>query len=136
MNVGQQLATVSVFLIEVRFQNRLPHFEQRKESIDMKKVIQNTVEPVIQENTIYVTIYLKPEIYANSQVVTGSVNWDNTKKKYQTDVNPTRTITGPLSEYGQELEPPISDEYNEFIEDCAWLMLLNLYKSLKYYKNI
>ena len=75
-----------------------------------------------QSNIIYLTIYLRPEIFINSEVVLGSIQWDNIKKKYQTDVNPYRYINGPLSEYGEELEPPIREEYDEFIQDCLWLI--------------
>lgn len=72
--------------------------------------------------SIRVVMYLRPEIYLNSAVVTSSVKWDNDKKKYYTDVNPDRRINGPLSDYGQELESPIKEEYNAFIEDCIWLI--------------
>lgn len=77
---------------------------------------------ISEENILYVTIYLRPEIYANSEVVLGAVEFDNIRKKYQTDVNPERRINGPLSDYGEELEPPIRDEYNAFVEDCKWLI--------------
>lgn len=87
----------------------------------MKRYAQNRIR-VTEENIIHVTIYLRPEIYANSAVILGSVKWNDIEKKYQTDINPSRRLNGPLSDYGQELEPPIQDEYNEFIDDCAWLI--------------
>ena len=37
-------------------------------------------------------------------------------------MNPDRRINGPLSDYGQELEPPIKDEYDKFVDDCIWLV--------------
>lgn len=77
---------------------------------------------IVRENTIRVVMYLRPEIYANSEVVTGAVHYDSVRRKYQTDVNPYRRINGPLSDYGEELEPPIQDEYNEWIEDCVFLI--------------
>lgn len=86
----------------------------------MKRHIKTNTE--LSENTIKVIMYLHPNIYANSEVVLGSVNYDPSDKKYHTDVNPNRVINGPLSDYGQELEPPISEEYDSFIEDCDWLI--------------
>lgn len=74
----------------------------------------------ISENTIHIVMYLHPVIYTNSTVVTGTVN--KVSRTYHTDINPDRVINGPLSKYGEELEPPIREEYNSFIEDCIWLI--------------
>lgn len=74
------------------------------------------------EYVIHVVMYLRPEIYMNSALVTASVNYDAKSRKYHTDVNPNRRINGPLSDYGQELEPPIKEEYDKFIDDCVWLV--------------
>lgn len=76
---------------------------------------------------ISVTMYLHPIIYADSKFiqdtvpVASAVSVDD-HGKYHTDINPSRVINGPLSDYGVELEPPISDEWNSFIEDCKWLI--------------
>lgn len=75
---------------------------------------------VAAENTIYVTMYLHPIIYSDSEIILGSVMKDG--HRFSTDVNPAREINGPLSEYGEMLEPPIREEYNAFIEDCVWLV--------------
>lgn len=92
----------------------------------MKRYVRSNFQAVLnlipKQNIINVTVYIRPEIYLNSEVVLGSVVYDKVKKAYTTDVNPYRKINGPLSEYGDELEPPIREEYNEFIEDCAWLI--------------
>ena len=74
-----------------------------------------------KNSTIHVVMYLKPVIYESSEVL-GAVTYDSKTHKYHTDVNPDRVINGPLSEYGQELEPPLRDEYNSFIEDCRYLI--------------
>lgn len=74
------------------------------------------------DDVIYVVMYLRPEIYLNSSLVTASVNYDSKNRRYHTDVNPSRRINGPLSDYGQELEPPIKEEYDRFIDDCIWLV--------------
>jgi len=85
------------------------------------KIFQHPLD-IEDKNIIRVVMYLRPEIYANSEVITGSVNHDKIKRRYHTDINPYRRINGPLSDYGQELEPPIKEEYEGFIEDCIWLI--------------
>lgn len=85
---------------------------------DAEQLLKN----IPKSNIIKVTMFLRPEIYLDSEAITGSVNWDSVQKKYYTDVNPSRIINGPLSNYGEELEPPIKEEYDGFIEDCAWLI--------------
>lgn len=47
---------------------------------------------------------------------------DKNKHLYHTDVNPSRRINGPLSDVGEELEPPIREELDHFIEDCRFLI--------------
>ena len=85
----------------------------------------------MEENTIHVTMYLYPEIYSDflevvntdaATVVNSAVYYDSKTKKYHTDVNPSRIINGPLSDYGQDLENPIKGEYEEFKRDCLWLV--------------
>lgn len=75
----------------------------------------------LAENQIKITMYLKPVIYDSASVL-GSVFFDKNKHRYHTDVNPARQINGPLSGPGEELEPPIREELNNFIEDCRFLL--------------
>ena len=82
----------------------------------MKKQIYKSIT-LPEENIIRVTMYLHPVVYADSEAIVGSVKWDSRRKKYYTDINPNTEINGPLSKYGEELEPPIADEYKRFIED-------------------
>lgn len=84
---------------------------------------------------IHITMYLHPEIYSDSEAIVCSVKWDNSRKKYYTDVNPYREINGPLSEYGQELEPPIKEEYDNFIEDCKWLIIDSGFTIITQYRS-
>ena len=42
--------------------------------------------------------------------------------KWACDTNPSRVIDGPLSGIGEELENPIKDEYDQFIDDCKFLI--------------
>lgn len=78
-------------------------------------------------SSINVVIYLYPIIYEDSAfirdtaLVASAVSLD-AQGRYHTDINPSRVINGPLSEYGVELEPPISDEWDSFVEDCKWLI--------------
>lgn len=90
----------------------------------MKQVspIHKLLQNIPKENIIHVTVYLRPEIYEDSEVVVSSTVYDSVRKKNTVDINPSRRINGPLSDYGQELEPPIKAEYDEFVEDCAWLV--------------
>lgn len=71
--------------------------------------------------TINVRMYLKPIIHESSEIVS-SVYYDKNKHRYHTDVNPSRRINGPLSDVGEELEPPIREELEHFIEDCRFLI--------------
>ena len=78
-------------------------------------------------SAINVTIYLHPIIYADSEFIQDIVPVASTVSiddhgKYHTDTNPSKVINGPLSDYGVELEPPISDEWNNFVDDCKWLI--------------
>ena len=100
----------------------------------MKLNIANTVSilnNLTKDSIIRVVMYLQPEIFTNSKLVSASVHFDVKKKKYYTDINPARTINGPLSEYGQLLEPPIREEYDAFIEDCVYLIETSGFKILK-----
>ena len=93
----------------------------------MKKLIKSAAG-ITNNDIIYVTMYLHPIIYEtsgifqNSQPVSATVNYDKYTKRYHTDINPSRIINGPLSDYGQELEPPIKNEWEGFIADCKWLV--------------
>lgn len=95
----------------------------------MKRYIKSTsatLEELSQDinpdNIIHITMYLHPTIFADSQVVTAAISYDENNKRYHTDVNPSRVINGPLPEYGEELETPIRQEYDAFIEDCVELV--------------
>lgn len=90
----------------------------------MKKLLKPTTSilDLVKENTIHVTMYLHPTVYSDSQFITSSINYNKNTKKYETDINPYREINGPLSNYGEELEPPIKEEYEEFIKDCKDLI--------------
>jgi len=85
----------------------------------MKKLITrfSDILTPTRSNTIHITMYLRPEIYLDSEIVTGSSHYRKVKKKYRNS-EPYRRINGPLSDYGQELEPPIREEYENFIQDC------------------
>lgn len=72
--------------------------------------------------TITITMYLYPTIYDDLEEVIANVKYDPRQDKYITDINPARTINGPLSDYKQELENPIKDEYESFIRDCKWVV--------------
>ena len=95
----------------------------------MKKYIK-TVDDIAEElahglkqcNIIHVTMYLHPILYVDSQEITGSISWNKDDRRYHTDVNPYRVINGSLSEYGEELEPPIQWEYDHFVQDCVDLV--------------
>ncbi len=80
----------------------------------MKRYIINTDNQDVE--TIQVTMYLQPIFYVNSEVF-GAVSFDPKFRKYSSD-NPSRIIDGPLSGPGEELQPPIRDEWNSFVEDC------------------
>lgn len=89
----------------------------------MKKLINNQSDLSIlsDEDTIHIVMYLYPIIYSDIAIY-ASAGYNPNDKKYHTDVNPTRVINGPLSGPGEELEPPISDEWEAFIADCVWLV--------------
>lgn len=73
------------------------------------------------ENIIRVTMYLKPTFYEDSFVFS-TVSFNKEEHMYHTDVNPDRIINGPLSGPGEELEYPIRQEYELFINDCVFLI--------------
>lgn len=87
-------------------------------SAESHLTILNSISP---DHIVRITMYLHPIIYSDSQVIEGAIYTDK-KGKRHTDVNPYREINGPLSKYGDELEPPIEDEYNSFVEDCVQLV--------------
>ena len=84
----------------------------------MKRYIRSTIK---DDNTIRVTMYLEPVFYEDSEIFT-AVSYDPKVHRYNTDVNPQRVLNGPLNEKGEQLQPPISHEYEEFINDCKWLV--------------
>ena len=71
--------------------------------------------------TIHVQMFIRPIFYENSRIAS-SVEFDEDKKKWVSDNNPSRIITGPLSGPGEELGSPISEEYDRFIEDCKFII--------------
>lgn len=70
---------------------------------------------------IHITMYLHPIIYVLDKI-TATVSYSKHEHKYHTDVNPYRCINGPLSGPGEQLESPILNEWNSFIDDCKWLV--------------
>lgn len=84
---------------------------------------------------IRVTMYLYPLLFENSKIVLGSVSYNKSKRQYHTDVNPYRVINGPFTEWGNELEPPIKDEYESFLDDCRWLINEVGFTILKQYRS-
>ena len=83
----------------------------------MKKMIRP-----LDDSVIRVTMYIRPIIYEQAELIFAAGSYDATSHKYHTDINPNRTINGPLSPYHQELETPIREEYENFIDDCKWLI--------------
>lgn len=70
---------------------------------------------------IEVVMYLHPIIYDSSDIF-GAVEFNEGDKRYHTDINPSRVINGPLSGPGEELENPIKEEWDSFIEDCKFII--------------
>lgn len=89
----------------------------------MKRLLkQNIKQPQVSaEDTIHIVMYLHPIIYSDIAVY-AAAGYDPRDKRYHTDINPARVINGPLSGPGEELEPPISKEWDGFIADCKWLV--------------
>ena len=87
----------------------------------MKKLIRADEDIDIVEDQIRITMYLYPLIYESSEILS-AVNFDSKSRKYNTDVNPSRILNGPLSGPGEELEAPLKDEWESFIEDCKWMV--------------
>lgn len=71
-------------------------------------------------NTITVTMYLQPIVYYDSKI--SAAVYIDEKGHYHTDVDLERIIDGPLSVKGQELENPVKKEFDEFKEDCVFLI--------------
>lgn len=64
-------------------------------------------------NRIQVTMFLHPIIYINSEVLGSDT----------TDVSPKNMYKNfPLPGDGEELEPPIKDEWGSFIRDCKFII--------------
>ena len=89
------------------------------------RIVNKELDLLIKENAINVTMFLHPIFYKDSELF-NAVSLDEKvtkgKDRYHTDINPERVINGPLSKYGEELEPPIKEEWNNFIDDCKWLI--------------
>lgn len=106
----------------------------------MKKEIKSTeslltiLNSISPDCIIRITMYLHPVVYSDSEVIEGAMYTDD-KGKYHTDINPYREINGPLSEYGEELQPPIADEYNSFIRDCRQLVEAYGFTIIKQYRS-
>lgn len=75
-----------------------------------------------QNDLIRIIMYLKPEIFEDSEPIVASYKRDPDTHKLISDNNQDRRINGPLSDYGQLLEPPIEEEFNSFIDDCKFLI--------------
>lgn len=90
----------------------------------MKKYIQSISSNV--DSPVEVTIYLHPIIHVGSkifeQVSKSAVNGScaGKKNKAYTHIKPEQIINGSLSEYGEELENPISDEWDSLVNDFKW----------------
>ena len=93
----------------------------------MKRYVKQTPQQD-DTTTIHVTMYLHPIIYQGSkflkdiQTPIASSGYLGKDEKYHTTVNPERVINGPLSAYGEELENPVAEEWESFVEDCKWLI--------------
>lgn len=72
--------------------------------------------------TIKVSIFIEPIFYEDTPLIASVEKIGN---KWITDNNPSRILNGPLSDNGQELEPPIKDEYERFIRDCKDMIKLS-----------
>ena len=71
--------------------------------------------------TINIVVYLAPIFYETSEILS-SIEFDKNSRKWKTDINPERVINGPLSRLGEELESPIKEEYDRFVDDCKDLI--------------
>lgn len=82
----------------------------------MKKILARTVEDA-KNNIIRITMYLRPILYSDSDIILGAKGFDS--EKYMYDIsNPSRIINGPLSDFGEELTPPLAQEWENFIRSC------------------
>lgn len=87
---------------------------------------------------INVSVILSPILYQDSSILAG-IHKDH--GKWVCDTNPSRVIDGPLSGIGEELENPIKDEYDQFIDDCKFLIehsgfiIIDSYRSTTSYKS-
>lgn len=100
----------------------------------MKRFIKSsttTLSKYAELPSIEVAMYIFPEIYSGFSNLTASntleqvasaVTFDKFRRQYHTDVNPERVINKPLSDYGQQLEAPIQEEFDSFKKDCRWLI--------------
>lgn len=76
---------------------------------------------IILNDTVHVVMYLKPIIHQSSKIFS-SVAFNKNRNEAHTDVNPSRIINGPLSNAGEEIEPPLKDEFDKFKDDCVFLI--------------
>lgn len=70
--------------------------------------------------TIHVTMYLEPIFYETSEILS-TVSFNEETGKFETDTNPSRIINGPFTSKGEELGSPIKEEWEHFIDDCAYM---------------
>lgn len=68
---------------------------------------------------IRIQVWIEPILYEDSDILSAVEYKDD---KWVSDNNSSRIINGPLSGPVEELEPPISDEYDKFIEDCKFIV--------------
>lgn len=100
----------------------------------MKRIINSNID------NIYVLMYLQPIFYEDSEIFS-AVSFNRKTGRYITDINPDRVINGPLSGPGEELESPIKDEWEAFIDDCKFLVnevgftIIESYRSIESKKS-
>lgn len=66
--------------------------------------------------TIRVRVYISPILYEDSEIL--SVKPED--RRWTSESNPSGIINGPPTKRGEELENPISDAYDCFIDDCKF----------------
>lgn len=73
----------------------------------------NSAQLDSNKTQMHITMYLHPLIYINSVFLGSAI----------TDVTPdNKYINHPLPGDGEELEPPIKDEWKSFIRDCKFVV--------------
>lgn len=85
----------------------------------MKNLRQIYLSNEIGLETITIQMYISPIFYEDSEILS-AVEFKN--GKWHSDNNPSRIINSLLSGPGQELENPVEDEYNQFVDDCKFII--------------